>query len=139
MKLTTVARMFRPRLRSDTVTLQPVDKRKREMRFLIMPGLAVPLFVAVAGAAFAQAVPPIGRWASAKGNVLVVNDDATCTYQTSEVRAQGSCSWHGVGPADGILVIDNSAAGRALPRMDVSIHWINRERIVVLAEPFQRR
>ena len=110
------------------------------MRFPGMLGLALPLCAAAAGTASAQAVPPLGQWASAKGNVLVVNDDATCTYQTPQVRAQGSCSWHGVGPADGILVIDNPVTGQqALPHMDVSIHWINRERITVLGEPFQRR
>ena len=108
------------------------------MRFLRMFALAVPLMAAATGPASAQAIPPLGRWASAKGNVLVVNDDATCTYQTPQLRVQGSCSWHGSGVADGILVIDNPTAGQAAPRVDVSIHWINRERILVLGEPFQR-
>ncbi len=121
------------------VSLQPVREWKGEMRFLRMFALALPFVAAAAGSASAQAVPPLGRWASAKGNVLVVNDDATCTYQTSQLRAQGSCSWHGAGPADGILVIDNPAPGQAPPHMDVSIHWINRERILVLGEPFQRK
>jgi hypothetical protein len=122
------------------VPWQRIAARKGKMRFLGMLGLALPLLAAAAGPASAQAVPPLGQWASAKGNVLVVNDDATCTYQTPQVRAQGSCSWHGVGPADGILVIDNPVTGQqALPHMDVSIHWINRGRITVLGEPFQRR
>jgi hypothetical protein len=104
-----------------------------------MVTLVLPLLPLPAGQAVAQAVPPIGQWASAAGNVLAVNDDATCAYLTAQLRAQGTCSWHGVGPADGILIIDSGAATSGPRQMDVSIHWINRARILVLGEPFQRR
>jgi hypothetical protein len=109
------------------------------MRFLRMFGLALPLMAAATGPAFAQAVPPLGRWASQTGNVLVVNDDATCAYQTPQLRVQGGCSWHGAGAADGVLVIDYAGSGQSPQRIDVSIHWINRQRITVLGEQFQRR
>jgi hypothetical protein len=109
------------------------------MRFLSILALALSLLPVVAQPAAAQAVPPLGRWASAAGNVLVVNDDATCAYQTAQLRVQGNCSWRGSSPTDGILFIDAAAASQQLRQMDVSVHWINRERILVLGEPFQRR
>ena len=109
------------------------------MRLLSVFALVLPLLPLATEPAAAQAVPPIGRWASAAGNVLVVNDDATCAYLTAQLRVQGGCSWHVSGPADGVLVIDYAAATQQLRQMDVSIHWINRGRILVLGEPFQQR
>ena len=108
----------------------------RLLRFLALGAALLPLAVQPAAA---QAVPPIGHWASAAGNALVVNDDATCGYMTSQLRVQGNCSWHGSGPADGVLVIDFTNANQALQQMFVSIHWINYGRILVLGEAFQRR
>jgi hypothetical protein len=108
------------------------------MRLLSMAALALPLLTLVSSRAVAQAPPPIGRWASAAGNVLVVNDNATCTYLTAQLRVQGNCSWRAGGPADGILIIDYVAAASALRQMDVSIHWLNYGHILVLGEPFQR-
>jgi hypothetical protein len=108
------------------------------MRLLIVLSLALPLSPLVAQPAAAQAVPPLGRWASAAGNVLVVNDDATCAYLTAQMRVQGSCSWRGASPTDGVLFIDYAVASQQTRQMDVSIHWINRQRILVLGEPFQR-
>ena len=109
------------------------------MRLLSVFALALTLLPLAARPAAAQAVPPLGQWASAAGNVLVVNDDATCAYQTSQLRIQGTCSWRGSSPTDGVLFIDYAAANQQLRHMDVSIHWINRGRILVLGEPFQLR
>ena len=108
------------------------------MRLLSVFVLGVSLLPLATRAAAAQAVPPLGQWASAAGNVLVVNDNATCAYMTTQLRIQGNCSWHGTSPTDGVLFIDYAAANQQLQQMDVSIHWINRGKILVLGEPFQQ-
>ncbi len=126
-------------LRNRKTKLQ-IHWREEKMRFLSILALALSLLPVVAQPAAAQAVPPLGRWASAAGNVLVVNDDATCAYQTAQLRVQGNCSWRGSSPTDGFCSLDAlRQASQQLRQMDVSVHWINRERILVLGEPFQRR
>jgi hypothetical protein len=101
--------------------------------------LVFALVLLTSTAAAAAAPPPLGRWASASGNVLVVNDDATCAYLTPTLHVQGSCFWQ-AGQSDGILYIDYQSTPQSPPqRMDVSVRWINWTNIVVLGERFARR
>ena len=91
--------------------------------------------LAGAGSLAAAQPPPLGQWTSPAGNVLIVQDNATCLYITKTLRAQGSCSWK-PGPPEGILTIVYQAQNR-LQRLDVSVRWVRPDRIVVLGEPFQ--
>jgi hypothetical protein len=126
-------------LRSITIVPFATDELEKRMqlpRRLLLALVILPLLDAAAAAA---APPPLGRWASAGGNVLVVNDDATCAYQTPTLKVQGTCSWQ-AGQSDGILYIEYQSTPQSPPqRMDVHVRWIDRANIVVLGESFRRR
>ena len=99
------------------------------------------LLILAAGAARAQAPPPIGTWASNSGGMLVVSGNATCAYVMPSARVQGSCEWM-ANATGGVLTIHYltpTATQTFRNPLYFNISWINRGTISIWGEPFYRR
>jgi hypothetical protein len=99
------------------------------------------LLLGWAAAPASAGAPPIGAWVSARGAVLNVSDQATCTFIVPTARAEGDCKWR-ENATGGILLIQYQATTpTGTPRMEVlylDIRWIDQTAITVLGELFRR-
>lgn len=94
-----------------------------------------------AGAAAAQAPPPIGTWVGTGGGVLMVFPNATCGYIVPAARVQGRCEWMG-NSTGGVLTIHYltpTVTQTFQNQLYFNISWVNQGTITVFGEVFRRR